>query len=323
MAISRATYVPDRATVYFKALELLLSDLSFLVTFISGEMLALAKEYRRDFRRTRLLLDPKMRKGELLPTALYWQQLCRVSKDVIQKRLPGFTGPKYEKLYVPRKKLQERGFIFLYAKEAGRVDLIQEYDRRAFALNEVYHDVRRKLMSFESALISRGDRRPWECGDVSVDAPLITMDLRPRSKEALGAAWLYLLRAASTECELAAMAERYNADPAYDGLSLSFSVDADHPCGRLFWLGLDGRLPRLDQSDGSREILTDKVMRQLHIGEADRRALSRHELHRRTMARLHKRYTAVLGGIHRDGRKAIADADAGVLASRPRLLHAG
>lgn len=322
MAVSRATYAPNRAEVYFKALEQLLSDLGFLLTFLSGEMLALAKEYRRDFRRSRLLLDPKMRKGELLPTALYWQQLCRVRNDVIQARLPGFTGPKYEKLYIPRKKLT-RDFIYLHAREVGRVDLILEYDRRAFILNDAYHEVRKKLMSFESALISRGDRRRWECGDIVMDAPLITLDLRPRSKEALGAAWLYLLRAASLECELALMAERYNADPAYDGLSLSFSIDADHPYGRVCWLGLDGRLPRLDHSEGAREILTDKVMRQLHIGEADRRALSRHEHHRRGMARLHKRYTSVLGGIHRDGRKAIADADAGVLASHPRLLNAG
>ena len=322
MAISRATYVPDRAMVSFKALEQLLSDLEYLMAFLSGAMLALAKEYRKDFRRSRLLLDPKMRKNERLPTALYWQQLCRVPKDVIQARLPGFTGPKYEKLYIPREKLT-RDFIFLHAREVGKVDLIQEYDRRAAALNEAYHQVRRKLMSFETALISRGDRRSWECGDISMDAPLITLDLRPRSKEALGAAWTYLLRAASLECELAGMAARYNADPVYDGLSLSFSVDAEHPYGRVCWLGVAGRLPRLDHSEGAREILTDKVMRQLHIGEADRRALGRFERHRRAMARLHKRYTSVLGGIHRQGRKAIADADDGVLASSPRRVQAG
>jgi hypothetical protein len=321
MMTASATWIPKQATVYLQQLEILLGDLGFWLGSISRAMLALSKEYRRDFRKTALILDPKIRPGEELPTALYWATFRQRRHRDGESRLPGFGIPKCRKIHLSRKRL-DHDFLFLVAREAGRKSSIFEYDRRRQLLNGAYRQVRKAIMSIESTLISRGERRCWESGDHSIDAPLISTDLRPRSRQALGAAWFYLLRLASLEQEMAALAERYNGEPVWDGLRLSFGRDAAHPYGRVYWVHAGGRLPRLDRSKGAREILTDKIMRRLRIAESDRRALSRHEQHRRRMTRLHKRYTVLLGQLKRRGRSALAAADANLLASRPGMSSA-
>lgn len=321
MTEPRETYVPSQAAEYFALIETLLLDLGFARESLSQEMLALSKEFRRDFRKCRLILYPKPRDGESTPRALYWGKFCRPRNERSELRMKASGSPdKRWKLHIPRGGL-DHDLIFLLAHEVGREALIREYDRRAFVLNEAYHKVNRAIMSLEHTLLARSLRRAWESGDLDADAPPVSPDLRPQSRRALGAGWFYILRAVAIEYELIAIAERYNADPAYDGFRLSFGRDGEHPFGRISWLNWGERLPRLNAAEGARENLTDWVMRKLHLPEAVRRELARHELHRRKMTRLHQRYTAVLGGLKRRARVALAAADSGLLEAQPRLLQ--
>lgn len=318
MASPRETYVPSQAAQYFAEIEMLLLDLGFARERIIQEMLGLPKEFRRDFRKSRLILYLKRRNKKAAPRALYWGKLCRARNELSEVRAMS-SGSLEErwKLHIPRGHLTH-DLIFLLAHEVGREALILEYDRRAFALNQAYRQVGIAIMSLEHTLLARTERRSWESGDLDADAPAVSPDLRPQSRKALGAGWFYILRAVAIEYELIASAERYNADPVYEGFRLSFGRDIDHPFGRIFWLLWGERLPRLNDAEGARENLTDRVMRKLHLPEAVRQEVARHELHRRKMTRLHQRYTGVLGGLKRTARGALAAADSGLLAAQPR-----
>src|SRR5215831_6003529 len=166
-----------QAAEYFRDLEMLLCDLKSLLEMINRGMVSLAEEYRASFPKSRLILDPKERGDRPLPTALYWAVWCKRKKKLLEVRLPGtVSGRQYLKVHLPRKRL-DHDLVFLVAREAGREDLIWEFDRRAAATNAAARRVGNALMSIESILLARSDRRKWEGGDIQVDAPQISADL--------------------------------------------------------------------------------------------------------------------------------------------------
>jgi len=305
---------------YFRELETLLLDLHFLRDKVSKEMQGLSREYRTSFRRSRLILYEKKREPESRPYGLYWAKLCRPPATLPEIPPSGSRGTW--KIHVSRRRL-DHDLIYLLAREAKREGLLWEFERRALALNGAYRAVQRALVGIEQRFLTRTEPRRWESGTIDVDAPPVSPDLRPESRRALGAAWPLLLRMGAVEVELVQMAGRYNAGPAFEGFRMSFGRDEDHPYGRLSWLHWGGRLPRLNELENARENLTDVVLRRLHLPESVRRAIARHELHRRQMTRLHRRYTGLLGEVKRLARKALAAADAGLQAARPRLQGAG
>ena len=322
MSGPRELYVPSQAEDYFRELEQYLVDLGHLLARLGQAMVFLSQEYRSAFRKSRLVLYPKERPGEAEPCALYWSTLSRAPEKVQEHPPP--SGEKKANYWVHHVAGGlTHDLIFTHARDVARAGVVWEYDRRAAALNEACHEVRKAIMRIEHALLARGLRRSWEGGDVDLPAPSVSPALRAESRRALGSGWFMLLRMAGVEGEMIALAERYQADPVHPGLRLAFQRDPEHRFGRLGWLHYKGRLPRLLGRERARGILTDRVMRAMRIGEAVRRLLARHERERRRMASLHGWYTRVLGDARRHARVALAKADLALLAAVLQQMGAG
>jgi hypothetical protein len=193
MASPRETYVPSQAEEYFRELEQYLVDLGHIRGRLSQVMVTLSREHRSAFRKSRLILYPKERPGEAEPSALYWGTLSRAPVKLLEHPSP--LGGKKGKFWVHHVAGGlTHDLIFTHARDVAREGLLWDYDRRAAALNDAYHEVRNAQMRIELSLLSRGDRRSWEAGDVDLAAPSVSPALRAESRRGLGSGWFMLLR---------------------------------------------------------------------------------------------------------------------------------
>jgi hypothetical protein len=300
-----------RATEYFRDVERELRDLNSLYLRVCQSIDSLCKEFRATVKKSSLVLYPRYRSGNPLPTGVYWARACRRRPKVGEPQLP---RPSARRRWVKyRKGAPTHDQIYLEARDVGSKDLFGEYSRRATALNQACRELTHARQSLEQRLVARRERRSWEANDLAHPAPQVAIDLPDTSKVALGSAWRILLRMAATQFEMAAIADRHNAAPPYPGLRLRFERDATHRYGRYLWIfnskrlhGQAKALARNKRRIVDKASLPDRAMRELGIPAASRRAITPHETQRRTIAGHHRVYIALLGCLRKRAGEARA-----------------
>jgi hypothetical protein len=310
MPSSNASWVLTRAEKYFREIERLLLDLTFIRAKVRERMKSLAREYRTEFPFLRLSLYAQTREAQGEPTALYWGQFCRPPSEL------SLATAKGKKLYRWRRycagKLTSR--MIFYGGGKNHKTRILDYDRRAKNLNEPYHILTKALLSIEHRMLNRRQGAAWESGGPEVPAPGASPNLRPESRAALEAAWCFVGRMAAVEAELLAIIDRYDQDPAHREFHLVCRRGRSLRYGKVLWLHHCKPLPA--DSKGNRD-LTEARMRSYRIPSVARRALLFHERARRRMSRLHDRYIKVMGRMRGRAGSALRSVD--LIFARPGL----
>ncbi|HLY75200.1 MAG TPA: hypothetical protein VKU80_13855, partial [Planctomycetota bacterium] len=239
MPASNASWVLTRAEEYFREIERLLLDLTFIRAKVRERMKSLAREYRTEFPLLRLSLYAQTREAQGEPTALYWGLFCRPPSELSLARAKG------KKLYRWRTycagKLTSR--MIFYGGGKSYKARILDYDRRARILNKPYHILTKALLSIEHPMLNRRQGAAWESGGPEVPAPRASPNLRPESRAALEAAWHFVGRMAAVEAELLAIVDRYDQDPAHRDFYLVCWRGPGQPYGKVLWLHHCKRLP--------------------------------------------------------------------------------
>src|SRR5579859_5220051 len=181
MPASNASWVLTRAEEYFREIERLLLDLTFIRAKVRERMKSLAREYRTEFPLLRLSLYAQTREAQGEPTALYWGLFCRPPSELSLARAKG------KKLYRWRTycagKLTSR--MIFYGGGKSYKARILDYDRRARILNKPYHILTKALLSIEHPMLNRRQGAAWESGGPEVPAPRASPNLRPEDRKSV------------------------------------------------------------------------------------------------------------------------------------------
>jgi hypothetical protein len=316
MLIPKEDFVLTQATEWFRTLERHLGDMNQLLIRNRLAMVSMEAEVRQTIPKSPLTYHAKVRDHQLLPDAIHRGRICGIRPEL--DRPPSASGKPYKRWFEHHKGPLTRDHLYLQVKDVGLQMLFLSYEDRKDNLNGARNMLVLGQLSITARVRARADPRAGEAGDLSEAAPLLLLDKLPTASiKALGGAWRIFLRMATVRYELAALAERHNADPPYRGLWLAFRVDKEHPFGRFVWTLRGTRLSaiarRLAQGKHPGRVdeasLPDWLMRRLHIPTAARKAIRPHELHRRRMARIYGRYLAVLDPLLSTGPKSIKKAE--------------
>jgi hypothetical protein len=315
MLIPKEDFVLNQATEWFRTLERHLGDMKQLLTRTRLAMVSMEAEVRRTIPKSPLTYHAKYRDHQSLPDAIYRGRICGIRPEM--DRLPSASGKPYQRWFEHHKGPLKRDDLYLQVKDVGLQVLFLSYEDRKDSLNGAREVLVRGRTSIAARVRPRADPRAWEAGDLAEDPPLLLQSRLPAPAiKALGGAWRIFLRMATVRYELAALAERHNADPPYTGLWLAFRVDHAHQFGRFIWTLNGTRLSviarRLAKGRHPRRVdeasLPDWLMRRLHIPAGARKAIRPHELRRRRMARIYGRYLAILEPLLAAGPKSIKKA---------------
>jgi hypothetical protein len=316
MLIPKEDFVLNQSTQWFRTLERHLGDMDQLLTRTRLAMVSMEAEVRRTIPKSSLTYHVRYRDHQPLPDAIRRGRICGIRPKM--DSLPSASGKLYQRWFEPHKGPLKRDDLYRQVKDVGLQVLFQSYEDRKDNLNSARTVLVQGRTSIAARVRPRADPRAWEAGDLSLDPPLLLASGLPApSIKALGGAWRIFLRMAAVRYELAALAERHNADPPYTGLWLAFRVDQAHPYGRFIWTLNGNRLSviarRLAKGKHPRRVdeasLPDWLMRRLHIPAGARKAIRPHELRRRRMARIYGRYLAVLEPLLAAGPTSIKKAE--------------
>lgn len=304
--------VSVQASAIFRLFERMLLNLHRVFGEIRAALLQLPDRLNEAAGQTDLVLSPKRRHPQIIPSEVYFAHR-RTWRDRI-----GRTG-KVEK---PRVWLRHIGHtlrvgdVARIARNAAMDGVYRAVERRLRELSLARRNLVSARQSIEQTLINRGSPKRWEAGHLQLDPPLVSDLLPPSSARALGAGWRFSLRAASVVCELRALAERYKAAPAAPGLKLRFEQGSAYPYGRLVWtlggvrlLKLARKMAKAPRRVKDPATLTDRVLRQIPELRPYRAAIRSHEAARRQMAKVHARYTQIIGALRKRTGQALALAD--------------
>ena len=310
MRVSNTAWVRARAEGYFREIERLLLDLTFVRSRVRERMKSLQAEYRKEFPFLRLSLRAITRGKGGEPTALYWGHFYGPPSAASRARAGGKKLPRWWRYCTGG--LSAKAIFYGGAKE--HKERIRDYDRRAQILNAPYHALTRILQSIRMTLIKRKKRRDWESGDLEIQAPLVSAELPREYRRAMEGAWLFVCRMTAVEAEFIAIRDRYRERPAYRDFRLVYRRDSCHRYGALLWLHQGLPLPADDK--GSRN-LTVRRLWAYRIPYWAHQPLIQHEKARRLMVRLHDRYIAVMWRMKRRTGNTLAGVDESLARQRP------
>lgn len=308
-------FARTRATEWYLPLEVHLRELSQLDTRSRLSMNALRDEARGTFPRAAQTFETRCRPGNPLPESIHRVRLCGVPATLGEP--PPVTDKPFRRWYTHLTEEPTRKEMFQDLKDVSLLDPFMRFYERAMDLNKARHALVLGRTSIEQRASAWAEPRAWEAGELSIPAPLLlSSNLPGTSLRAMGAAWRFFLRVAALQFELLALAERFNGSPPWKGLRLAFRIDREHPYGRFIWTLHGQRLSRLARlvakGKSPRRIddasLPDRLMRELKIPSAARKAITPHECHRRRMDRIYQRYVEVLGRLLSTGPRRLREA---------------